>query len=88
MLVWEGQGLDLQVVWLPKQSVDKDTQGMSSQLAVESGAQTPESVGVIRFDVQLLTELAINRLNDLSHSIEQPLDFGRRLSLLVTACRV
>ena len=62
MLVREGQSLDLQVVWLPKQSVDEDTQGMSSQLAVESGAQTPESVGVVRFDVELLSELTVNRV--------------------------
>ncbi len=85
MLAWEGQCLDLQVVWLPKQPVDIDTQGMSSQLAVESGAQAPESMGVVRFDVELLTELAVNRLNDLSHGIEQPLDFGRHLPFLVTA---
>ena len=70
MLVWECQSLDLQVLWLPKQPVDKDAQGMSSQLAVESSAQTPESVGVVRFDVELLTELAINRLDDLPRSIE------------------
>ena len=85
MLVREGQGLDLQVVWLPKQPIDEDTQGMSSQLAVESGAQAPESVGVVRFDVELLTELAINRLDDLPHGIEQPLDLGRHLPFLVSA---
>jgi hypothetical protein len=62
MLVWEGQGLDLQVIWLPKQPIAKITQGMSSQLAVESGAQTPESVGVVRLDVELLTELTVNRV--------------------------
>ena len=67
MLVWESQALDLQVVWLPKQAVDIDAQGVSSQLAVEPGAQTPESMGVVRFDVELLTELAIHRLDDLSH---------------------
>ena len=85
MLLRESQGLDLQVVWLPKQPVDKDTQGMSSQLGVESGTQTPESMGVVRFDVELLTELAVNCLNDLSHSIEQSFDFGRHLPFLVAA---
>ena len=83
MLVWEGQGLDLQEVWLPKQPIDKDTHGMSSQLAVEPGAQTPESMGVVRFDVELLTELAIHRLDDLSHGIEQPFDFARYLPFLI-----
>jgi hypothetical protein len=85
MLVWEGQGLDLQAVWPPKQAVDIDTQGMSSQLAVESCTQTPESVGAVRLDVELLTQLAVYRLNDLSHGIEQSLDFGRHLPFLVTA---
>jgi hypothetical protein len=58
---------------------------MSSQLAVESGAQTPESMGMVRFDVELLTELAVHRFNGLSHGIEQPFDFGRYLPFLVAA---
>lgn len=58
---------------------------MSSQLALESGAQSPESVGVVRFDTELLTELAANRLNDLSRGIEQSFDFGRHLLFLVAA---
>ena len=85
MLVREGQGLDLQVVWLPKQTVDEDTQGMSSQLAVESGAQAPEGMGMVRFDVELLTELAVNRLDDLSHGIEQSFELWWFLPFLVSA---
>jgi len=60
MLVWEGQSLDLQVIGLSKQAVDIDTQGTSSQLAVESGAQTPERMGMVCLNVELLTELAVD----------------------------
>jgi hypothetical protein len=70
MLVWECQSLDLKVLWLPKQAVDKDAQGVSSQLAVESSAQTPERMGMIRLDAELLAELAVDRLDDLPRSIE------------------
>jgi hypothetical protein len=70
MLVWERQSLDLQVLWLPKQAVDKDAQGVSRQLAVKSSAQTPECMGMVRLDAELLTELAVDRLDDLPRSIE------------------
>jgi len=55
MLVWESQRLDLQVVWCPKQAVDIDAQGMSSQLAVESSTQTPERMGMVHLVDEILT---------------------------------
>ena len=70
MLVWECQSLDLQVLWLAKQAVDKDAQGVSRQLAVESSAQTPERMGMVRLDAELLAELAVDRLDDLPRSVE------------------
>ena len=76
MLDWEGQGLDLRVVWLPSLAVDVDTQDVSRQLSVESCAQSPDCMGMVRLYLELLTVLAVDRLNDPSHSIEQPFDFA------------
>jgi hypothetical protein len=74
MLVWEGQGLDLQMVGFPEQPVDADTQGMSSQLAVESGAQAPESMGAVRFDVEPLESRC--RIAQCVPIVANPLDYA------------
>ena len=56
---------------------------MSRQFGDQSGAQSPEAMGVVRLNVELLAELAVDRLNDLPNRIEESLDLGGQLSLLI-----
>jgi hypothetical protein len=44
MLDRESQGLDLQELRLTQQSVDIDTQGMSSELGIQASAQNPKGL--------------------------------------------
>ena len=74
MLDRESQRLDLQEVGISQDTIEIGAQGMCAELAVEAGAQTPESTSTIGFDVELLSQLRIDRLNDLPDGVELMLD--------------
>ena len=77
MLDWEGQGLDLQEIWLTEQAIDIDAKGMCSELGIEPGAEAPKGMCMVGFDLELFGELAVNGFNDLAHGIVQALLFSR-----------
>ena len=85
MLVGKRECLDLQEVWVPQQSIQMNAQGVCSQLGIEAGTQPPEAMGMIDFDVKLLGQLPIHRLNDLPERVEHLLGGPRLLSFLVAA---
>src|SRR5689334_13941022 len=84
MLDRKGEFLDLKEVGLAQQAIDIDAQGMSSKLGVQTGAQTPEGVSMkgvsmSGFQLELLGELPIHRLDNLSYSVDT---LGYRLGQL------
>src|SRR6266540_5677697 len=70
MLDREGKFLDVKEVLLPQQTIDVDTQSMSSQLGVQTGTQPPEGVSMVGLQLELLDQLAVDRLDDLPHAVE------------------
>ena len=71
MLDRESERLDLKKVRLTKKTVEIDAQGMSSQFGVKTSAQPPKSVGMVGFDVELLSELTVDGFNDLTDGVDQ-----------------
>ena len=67
MLDREGKGFNLKKVSLLEETIEIDTKGMSSQLCVKSSTEAPERMGMIRFDVELLGQLAIDGFNQLAN---------------------
>ncbi len=53
MLVRKGQLLDLKEVTLPQQAIFVNNKCMCCQLCLQSGAQSPECVSMVRFDIKL-----------------------------------
>jgi hypothetical protein len=84
MLIWESQSLDLKELRLAQQAIDIDTKGMSSQLGVKPSTQTPKSVSVVGFDIELFGKLVIDGFNDLANGIEKPPDVTWQLLLLIS----
>ena len=70
MLDREGEWLDVKEVSLTQETIDVDAQSMSSQLGVQTGAQTPEGVSMVLLHVELLGQLAVDRLYDLPHTVD------------------
>ncbi len=56
---------------------------MGRQLGQQPGAQPPKGMSVIDLKVELLDQLTVNGLDDLSDSIERLADSGWRLVGLV-----
>ncbi len=54
MLVWESQCFDLKEIWLTSQAIDIHAQGMCSQLADQTSTQTPEGMGIVLFNRELV----------------------------------
>ena len=85
MLDRKGKSLDLQEVWTAQEAIDMDAQRVCCQFGVQSGTQAPEGVSVIGLNVELVGQLIVDRLNDLSHSVDRALDSARQLTFLVSA---
>lgn len=83
MLVRESQGFDLQEVRLAQETIDINAQGMSGEFGVQTGTQAPKRMGMIGFNVELLSQLAIHGFDDLAHCLHQSFDSGRHLLFLV-----
>ncbi len=66
MLVRESQCFDLKEIWLAYQAIDRNAQGMCSQLADQTSTQTPEGMGRVLFTRELVRYLAIDRFNELA----------------------
>src|SRR5712691_10818787 len=56
---------------------------MSSQFGQQAGTKATKGMGVIELKVELLSQLSINRLDNLAHSIEGALEGWRELLKLV-----
>ena len=65
MLVWESQCFDLKEIWLAYQAIDRHAQGMCSQRADQTSTQTPEGMGIVLFNRELVRSLAIDCFNEL-----------------------
>src|SRR5919202_5844199 len=83
MLDREGEVLDLQEVLTPEQAIEIDTQRMCRQLRIQARAQSAKRVGMVLLDVELLRQLPVYRLDDLSHAVEGLPHHGRQLQALV-----
>ncbi len=59
MLVWESQCFDLKAIWLASQAIDRNAQGMYSQLADQTSTHTPEGMGRVLFNRELVRYLAM-----------------------------
>jgi hypothetical protein len=58
---------------------------MSSQLGVQTGAQTPEGVSMVGLELELLGQLSIDRFDDLSHTADALCHRLRQLLVLVSS---
>ena len=85
MLDRESQRLDLQEGRLAEQTVEVEAQGMCGQFGVEASAQTPEGMGMVDFDVELIGKLGIQRFNHLANRVEKALASPWQLLLLIAA---
>src|SRR4051812_12647339 len=83
MLDREGKCLDMQEIWLSELTVDIDAKGMCGELGIEPGAQAPEGMSMVGFDVELCGELAVDRLDNLACRIVEACE--RRWQLLLIA---
>ena len=61
MLVWIGQGLDQKKIRMAEQAVQIDVERLSSQLGVETGAQTSEGMRMIAHGRSSAKQLPIRR---------------------------
>ncbi len=82
MLDWESERFDLQEVRLSQQPVEIQAQGVGSQFGVQPGAQAPEGMGMVDFDMKLVGELCINGFNSLAAGVEELLVEGLHQSPL------
>ena len=85
MLDRKGKGLDLQEVRVAKQTIDIDAQGMSGELGVETGTETPEGMGMVSLDVKLFGQLSVDGLDDLAHAVEEAPHGLRQLPFLIAS---
>ena len=85
MLDREGESLDLQEVRIAQQAIDVDAYRMRGQLGIQSGTQSPKGMRVIDLDVELLRQLVVDRLDDLTDGVDDPPEGPWQLSLLVAA---
>ena len=85
MLDREGDSLDLQEVRVAQQAIDVDAYHMRGQLGILSGTQSPKGMRVIDLDVELLRQLVVDRLDDLTDGVDDPPEGPWQLSLLVAA---
>ena len=69
MLDRESESLDLQEIGLSELTIDVDAKGMCGELGIKPGAQAPERMSMVGFDVELFGELAVDRLDNLACSI-------------------
>ncbi len=83
MLDRKSQSLDLQRLRVSQETINVDGKGMGSQLGQQTGAQAPESMRMIEFNLKLLDQLPIHRFNDLTHSVVQATNLRRELGFLV-----
>lgn len=75
--VRESQSLDLQYIHLAQKAVNVDGQRMSSQFGIQACDQAPKTMRVIARYAELLFELSIDSLDNLSSTADQ-LSQGRR----------
>jgi hypothetical protein len=78
MLDRDSQVFDMQEIWLAQQAVKINAQGMSSQFSVQTGVQSPESMGMVLFDIELLSKLTVDGFNDLTDGIMNFPGVGRQ----------
>lgn len=83
MLDWEGQGFDLQEIRLSKNAIEIHAQGMSGKLGMQASTQAPARVGMVDLDMEMVGELCIDGLDHLAHSVEEMLERGRQLLVLI-----
>src|SRR5512147_2488749 len=69
MLDRESQCLDVQEIWLSELTIDVDAKGVCGELGVKPGAQSPEGMSTVGFDVELFGELAVDGLDNLAHGV-------------------
>jgi hypothetical protein len=85
MIDRESQSLDLQEVRLAQKTIEIDAKCMCGEFGIETCTEAPKRMGMIGLDVELLSQLAIDGFDHLSSRIEEMLDVGRQLALLVAA---
>ncbi len=69
MLVRESQCFDLKEIWLASQAIDRNAQGVCSQLAAQTSTPTPEGMGIVLFNRELVRYLAIDCFNELANGM-------------------
>jgi hypothetical protein len=84
MLDRDSQVFYMQEVWLTQQAVKINAQGMSSQFSVQMVVQSPESMGMVLFDIELLSKLTVDGFNDLTDGIMNFPGVGRHFFLVAS----
>jgi hypothetical protein len=69
VLVGKGELLDAQPVRITEQTIEIDTYGMGGQFGVQAGAQTRKAMGVVVLKQKLLSQLAVDSLNNLAKAL-------------------
>ena len=69
VLVGKGELLDAQPVGITEQTIEIDTYGMGGQFGVQAGTQTRKAMGVVVLKQKLLSQLAVDGLNNLAKAL-------------------
>ena len=85
MLDRKSQRLDLQKVRLAEQPIEINAQRMSGQFGIQANTQSPQRMGLSGLNVELLGQLPVDCLDDLTSCIDNPLSLARQLALLITS---
>jgi hypothetical protein len=79
----ESERLDLQELRPSEEPVEINAECVCGQFGIHSGPQAPEGVGMVDFDVELVGKLRIHALHSLAKCVEQLVQIGRQLLVLV-----
>lgn len=66
MLVRKSKGFDLQPIGSAEYAIEIDAQGMSREFGIQTSTQTPKTVGIVALDGKLVSQLPIDRFDDLT----------------------
>ncbi len=83
MLIRERQALDLQKVCVAHEPIQVNTDSMRCQLGVQSCTESPKSMGMVRLDMKLPGQLAVDRFDDLPEGIVGLLESRIDLAFLI-----
>src|SRR5215212_9273709 len=85
VLVGKGQSLDAQEVWIAQEPLQIEAQGVRRQLRIQPRAEAGKAMRMVVLQMELLAQLAIDRLHDRPSAVMQAAEALADRLLLVLA---